>query len=393
MSFGHPMRPAWALDPDVLYLNHGTVGAPPRRALEAQQSIRDEIERQPSEFLLRRLSSIRVGGENDAKPRMRVAAEAVAQFLGARGDDLVFVDNITTAANAVLRSYPFAPGDEILVTNEVYGAVGKTAEFVMRRSGGAVRTTELPREARDPQAFVDAITGALTARTRIAIVEHVAAHSAVILPLPEIARACRARGVAVLADGAHAPGAIALDIPALGVDWYAANLHKWAWSPRSLGILWAPPERQVDLHPTTISWGLDQGFAAEFDWVGTKDPSAALAAPAALAYMEELGVEKVRAWNHALAWEAGNLLADRFGTRLPADEPFVGAMITVPLPAAFGATMEDASRLRDRLLFDHRIELQVQADHGRVAIRVSAQIYNERADVERLADVLTTLAD
>ena len=381
------MRPAWALDPDVLYLNHGTVGAPPRRALEAQQAIRDEIERQPSDFLLRRLSSIRVGVESGETPRMRTAAEAVAQFVGARGDDLVFVDNITTAANAVLRSYPFAPGDEILVTDEVYGAIAKTAEYVLRRTGGAVRTAVLPREARDPQAFVDAITGALTPQTKIAIVEHVAAHSAVVLPLQAIAAACRARGVAVLADGAHAPGAIALDIPALGVDWYAANLHKWAWSPRSLGILWAPPERQVDLHPTTISWGLDQGFAAEFDWVGTKDPSAALA------YMEELGLEKVRSWNHALAWEAGNLLADRFGTRLPADEPFVGAMITVPLPAAFGTSMDDASRLRDRLLFDHRIELQVQADHGGVAIRVSAQIYNERADVERLAAVLATLAD
>jgi len=393
VSFGHPMRPAWALDPDVLYLNHGTVGAPPRRALEAQQRIRDEIERQPSDFMLRRLSSTRVGIGSGEKPRMRVAAEEVAKFFGARGDDLVFVDNITSAANAVLRSYPFAPGDEILVTDEVYGAVAKTAEYVLRRTGGTVRTIGLPREARDPQAFVDAIAGALTPRTRIAIVEHIAAESAVVLPLKAIARACRDRGVAVLADGAHAPGAIALDIPALGVDWYAANLHKWAWSPRSLGILWAPPERQVDLHPTTISWGLDQGFSAEFDWVGTKDPSAALAAPAALAYMEELGVEKVRSWNHALAWEAGNFLAERFGTLLPADEPFVGSMVSVPLPAAFGTTMDDASRLRDRLLFDHRIELQVGASHGAVAIRVSAQIYNERADVERLAAVLSTLAD
>jgi isopenicillin-N epimerase len=387
------MRSAWALDPEVLYLNHGTVGAPPRRVLEAQQKIRDEIELQPSDFMLRRLSSIRVGVETGEKPRMRAAAEPVAKFLGARGDDLVFVDNITTAANAVLRSYPFAPGDEILTTDEVYGAIYKTAEFVMRGSGGAVRTVELPREARDPQAFVDAIAGALTPRTRIAIVEHIAAETAIVLPLAAIAQACRARGVAVLADGAHVPGAIALDIPALGVDWYAANLHKWAWSPRGLGILWASPERQVGLHPTTISWGLDQGFAAEFDWVGTKDPSAALAAPAALAYMAELGVEKVRTWNHALAWEAGNFLAERFGTTLPADEPFIGTMVTVPLPQAFGSTMDDASRLRDRLLFEHRIELQVYAAHGSVRIRVSAQIYNERADIERLAAVLATLAD
>ena len=150
-AFGHPMRAAWALDPNVLYLNHGTVGAPPRRSLEAQQKIRDEIERQPSDFMLRRLSSIRVGGPNDEKPRMRQAADKVAPFLGAQGDDLVFTDNITSAANAVLRSFAFAPGDEILITNEVYGAIGNTAEYVLRQVGGAVRTAELPREARDPQ--------------------------------------------------------------------------------------------------------------------------------------------------------------------------------------------------------------------------------------------------
>ena len=392
-SFGHPMRAAWALDPNVLYLNHGTVGAPPRRSLEAQQRIREEIERQPSDFLLRRLSSTRVGVETDEKPRMRQAADKVAPFLGAQGDDLVFVDNITTGANAVLRSFPFASGDEILITDEVYGAIGKTADFVLRRVGGTVRTANLPREAREPQAYVDAIGGAVTPRTRIAIVEHVAAHSAVVLPVKAIVAHLKAKGVAVLVDGAHAPGAIAVDIPSYGADWYAANLHKWAWSPRSLGILWATKARQVDLHPTTISWGLDQGFTAEFDWVGTKDPSAALAAPHAIAYMEELGIERVRAWNHGLAWAAGLHLSERFGTKLAADEPFVGTMVTVALPAAFGSTMDEASALRDRLLFEHGIELQVFAAHGGIHIRVSAQIYNERSDVERLADVLASLAD
>jgi isopenicillin-N epimerase len=346
------MRSEWALDPDVLYLNHGTVGAPPRRVLEAQQKIRDEIERQPSEFLLRRLSNIVVGEPRAERPRMRVAADAVAKFLGARGDDLVFVDNITSGVNAVLRSLTFAPGDEVLITDQVYGAVAKTAEYVTRRAGAAVRTVELPARARDPQEFVDTIAGALTARTRVAIVEHVAAETALLLPLRAIAAACRARGVAVLADGAHAPGAIAFAIPELGVDWYAANLHKWAWSPRSLGILWAPPERQVDLHPPVISWGLDQGFTVEFDWVGTRDPSAALAAPAGLAFMEELGVDAVRAYDHALAWKAARFLSERFGTELAMDESWVGTMAVVALPERFGTTMDDANRLRDRLLFE-----------------------------------------
>jgi isopenicillin-N epimerase len=226
----------------------------------------------------------------------------------------------------------------------------------------------------------------------VAILDHIAAESALVLPLAAIAARCHAAGVPVLADGAHAPGAIALDIPALGVDWYTANLHKWAWSPRSCGILWAGPARQVDLHPPVISWGLDQGFAAEFDWVGTRDPSAALAAPAALAFMEELGVGAVRSYNHALAWDAGRSLAARWGTELPGDEPWIGTMVSVPLPQNLGSTSEDATRLRDRLLFEDHIEIQVHAAHGRLHARISAQIYVEPSDIERLASALEAAA-
>ncbi|MEP7027057.1 MAG: aminotransferase class V-fold PLP-dependent enzyme [Candidatus Eisenbacteria bacterium] len=387
-AFGHAMRAEWALDPDILYLNHGTVGAPPRRVLQAQQAIRDEIERQPSRFLLRELSSISVGVKPPDVPRMRAAANAVAAFLGARGEDLVFVDNVTSGVNAVLRSLEFLPDDEIVVTSDAYGAVVKTARYVARRAGAHVRVAELPDAAADPQEFVEAIAAALTPRTRVAIIEHVAAESALVLPLAALAARCQAAGVMVLADGAHAPGAIPVDLPALGVDWYAANLHKWAWSPRSCGILWAPPERQADLHPPVISWGLDQGFADEFDWTGTRDPSAALAAPVGIAFMQELGVDAVRAYNHALAWDGANRLAARWGTSLARTEPWIGTMATIPLPTAAGETPEDALRLRDRLLFEDHIEAPIHAHRGRLQVRISAQIYNETSDLDRLAEAV-----
>src|SRR5213592_4656924 len=126
--FGHSMREHWALDPNITYLNHGTVGAPPRRVLEAQQKLRDEIERQPSRFLLRELAPVGVG-KPPVRPRLRAAADEVASFLGAQGKDLVFVDNATSGINAVLRSFDFREGDEILLLDQTYGAVRKAAEY------------------------------------------------------------------------------------------------------------------------------------------------------------------------------------------------------------------------------------------------------------------------
>ena len=231
-TFGRPMLTEWMLDPASVYLNHGTVGATPRRVIDAQRRLVDEMERHPSRFMLREVSAH--AGHTATQPsRMRSAATTVASFVGARGDDLVFVDNATSGVNAVLRSLELRAGDEILLTDHTYGAVAYTARFVARACGAVVRTVSLPYPAFEPGKLLQAVDAAITPRTRIAVLDHITSESALLLPLAELAELCHRRGVAVLADGAHAPGAIALDVPALGVDWYAANLHKWAWTPRS----------------------------------------------------------------------------------------------------------------------------------------------------------------
>jgi isopenicillin-N epimerase len=384
--FGRHRLPEWPLDTDVTYLNHGTVGVTPRQVLAAQREIREAIERQPSRFLLRELTSIVVGEPRGVRPRLREAAEAVAAFIGARGDDVVFVDNATTGANAVLRSFAWAEGDELLVGDLSYGGITRAAMFTAREHRLHLRTVETPYPVRSPEDLVEAYLAAVTPRTRLAIVDHITSESALVMPLAEVAAALKARGVAVLADGAHAPGSIPLDVPALGVDWYTANLHKWAWTPRNSGFLWAAPARQRDLHPPVISWGLDQGFTAEFDMPGTRDPSAYLAAPAALALMRAEGIEAVQGYNHALAWQGARLLADRWGVALTTPEVLIGTMATVPLPPSLGATREHAARLRDALLDGDQIEVQVHSFKERLYVRISAQIYNEMADIERLAD-------
>jgi isopenicillin-N epimerase len=390
-AFGRSLLRHWCLDPEITYLNHGTVGAPPRRVLEAQAALRQEMERQPARFMLRELTQ-QVGVPRPGPGRLRRAAAEVARFVGAAADDFAFVDNATTGANAVLRSLELGAGDEIVVTDMGYGGVVRAAEFVARRAGARLVTVAMPWPGAAAAAFADAIEAALTPRSRLLVVDHIAAESALVLPLEEIARRCRRRGVLVLADGAHAPGQIALDVPALGVDWYAANLHKWAQAPRSSGFLWCRAELRNATHPVVISWGLDRGFAAEFDWVGTRDPTPFLAAPEGLAFLRELGWQDVLAYNHGLALAAGAFLAREWGTRFDTPEAMVGAMVTVPLPAALGSRPASAERIRDALLFEHRIEVQVHAWRETLWVRVSAQVYNEMADTERLASAVASLA-
>ena len=146
VTFGRGMLQHWTLDPASTYLNHGTVGVAPRRVLHRQQALRDEMERHPSRFMLRELN-----GEQPAPwrsvSRLREAIVPVAQFVGARPDDLVFVSNVTTGINAVLGSVPLASGDEVVITDLAYGAVTLAANARLRacrRHACARHTSSIP---------------------------------------------------------------------------------------------------------------------------------------------------------------------------------------------------------------------------------------------------------
>ena len=391
-TFGRSLLAHWWLDPAITYLNHGTVGATPRVVLETQHEWQRRIEAQPASFLFREWMRVTPDEPGAPRPLIRRTADAVGQFLGARGDDLVFIDNATAGVNAVLRSIPFQAGDEIVVLDQAYGAVVKAAEFVARGAGAKVVTvaTSWPVQDDAAMALADALERALTPRTRLAIVDHVVSQNALTLPVAEMVARCRARGVPVLVDGAHAPGALALDIASLQADWYVGNLHKWAFAPRGCGFVWVAPARRDALHPPVISWGLDVGLTQEFDWTGTRDPSGILSAPAGIAFMRDfLGVEAMRSWNHDLVWRIAHRLAARWGQPFTTPESMVGCMAAVALPERIQALGEAAGQpLKDWLLHERRIEAQPLAIHGRLWMRLAAQVYNDEADFERLADAV-----
>ena len=379
--FGRGMRDLWPLEADAIYLNHGTVGVTPNEVLAAQWAIKQRIEAHPARFMLR-----------DLKPELRAAADRVAETLGGRGEDYVFTDNATTGINAVLRSTELEPGDEVLVTDHTYGAVANAARYACEKAGASLVTARIPFPISDNAAAIDAIESALSERTRLAILDHVTSETGIVLPLGRLVTICQGAGARVLVDGAHAPGTLDLDIPGCGADWYAANLHKWLFAPRGCGILWAAERVQNNLHPAVISWRLGEGFTAEFDWTGTRDPSPFLSLPAAVDFLASFGAEDVRAYNHDLAVDAAAMLAERFNGPQGAPAAMTSAMALAPLPNALGASREEAEALRNHLLYTHNIEVPVIAWSGRLWARLAAQVYCQMSDFEALADAVESRA-
>lgn len=385
MTYGRSLLPLWPLDPAAIYLNHGTVGVTPHRVLEAQRQWRDRIERHPSRFMLRELWSFS-GASGDTPTLMRSAAAEVAAFVGARAADLVFVDNTSAGVSAVVRSMPLKPGNEILITDHAYGGIVTAVRHAARQAGATVRVVEMPYPAFNEADCLARIEAALSPNTRLLIVDHIAAESAVVFPVQAIVAAARRKGVAVLVDGAHVPGQMALNVSQIGADFYIANLHKWAMAPRSSAFMVVAPAHQGWVHPPVISWGYETGFTQEFDWVGTRDATPWLCAVDGIRFLrDDLGGTAAYARNHALAWHAAQTLTTRWETPLEIAESAVASMVSVMTPERCGTTKPDAQRLRDRLLFEHNIEVQAHARAGRVWVRVCAQAYNDEADVEALA--------
>ena len=380
MGFGTGVREAFALQPGIDFLNNGSFGATPRIVRDAQRRWQDALERQPVSFFVDTLD-----GALDA------ALSRLAPLVGASPTDLVFVDNATTGIQAFLSSARWGPGDRVAVTSHGYGAVRQALRHARDRVGVEIVEIPIPFPISGPGAVVDAIRAGWVDGTRALIVDAVTSPTGLVLPVADIAAFAAARGATVVVDGAHAPLHLPVDLASLGavgVAGWVGNLHKWAFAPKGAALLWCPPERQSALHPAVISHGYGAGFRAEFHWLGTRDPSAWLAAPDGLAFAEALGVARIRAWNADLREEAAERLAARWGTARPAPPAMLGAMCTLALPFHADGTPEVAVSLRRALWERHRIEVPIIPFGGRCWVRISAQVFNTRDDYQRLAEVV-----
>jgi len=377
------MRDLFLLDPDLVFLNHGSYGACPKEVFETQQRWQLEMERNPVQFLGRRSAQL-----------LWESRAALGAALGASGEHLVYVPNATTGVNVVARSFPLNAGDEVLTTDLEYGACDAAWQHECARSGAHYRRVVIPLPY-ERERVVERVMAAVTPRTKLIYFSHITSTTALILPAAELCRAARERGIATLIDGAHAPGQIALDIDAVGADFYVGNCHKWLCAPKGAGFLHARPEHHALLEPTVISWGYATGtgghsgfdaylgkslFERRMQWQGTRDIAAWLSVPAAIDFQARHDWPAVRARCHALALEALDALTQRHGLEPIAQDDDWAQMVTIPVPK------QDPDALRRRLFDESGIEIPVTSHAGRVFVRISVQGYTTPQEVARLVD-------
>jgi isopenicillin-N epimerase len=387
----------WRLDPAITFLNHGSFGSCPAPVLEAQAAWREEMEARPIQFLWRDLES-----------RLDAVRLELGAFLHADPEGLAFVPNATTGVNTVLASLRFSPGDELLTTNHEYNATINAMRFTAARDGAAAVIAEVPFPIDDPAQVVERVLGAVTPRTRIALLSHVTSPTGIVFPIGEVVRELEARGIATIVDAAHAPGMVPVDVDALGASYWTGNAHKWLCAPKGSAVLHVRDDKRAEIHPLVISHGMNERrtertrFRAEFDWIGTIDPSPYLCIPAALRFCESLmpgGWPELMDANRALTQRGRHLLCERLDTTPAAPDSMIGSLAAVAIPLPLDD--DEIERFQGRVAEQDRIEVPIYGwpvpsarEGGRGGrphsawVRISMQRYNELDDVERLAGAL-----
>ena len=381
----------WSLDPDVLHLNHGSFGACPNRILEQQTQLRQQMEYNTLRFF-----------EQDLPDLLETAREALGIFLGAPASDLVFVDNATMGVTTVLSNLNLIAGDRVLITDHGYNACSNAARFFAERTGAEVDLINLPFPGSDSNEVIERILKGCTSRTRILLIDHITSPTALIMPLEDIVPAVQQRGIQVLVDGAHAPGMLPLRLAELGADYYTGNCHKWMCAPKGTAFLYVRSEHQSNLHPLTISHGMNRPvgestrFRLEFDWIGTRDLTGFLTLPALIDYMDGISNEGwagIMVRNRALAVEARDLICQELGLELPCPVDMIGSLATICLPGSVETTFTDyhvIDPLKQILRRQYGIEVSLSAwpsPAGRY-LRISTQLYNALSQYRQLTEAL-----
>ena len=260
------------------------------------------------------------------------------------------------------------------------------------RTRGSTRgVAQLPFPLQDDEQLIAAVLGCVSARTRLALIDHVTSPTALVMPLARLVGALEARGIDTLVDGAHAPGMVPLALSRLGAAYYTGNAHKWLCAPKGAAFLHVRRDRQAGLHPTVISHGYRRGFQAQFDWAGTADPTAWLCIPESIRYRGRAAARRL-ARSDAGQSRAGvaractPARASRRRAALSRYDDRRDGIPTVarrrPAPSRPGSTAPACKPGFARAAW------RLAASAPRPVLRLSAQLYNVMEHFEQLAQLL-----
>jgi isopenicillin-N epimerase len=380
----------WNLNPETVFLNHGSFGACPSSVLEYQNKLRIELESDPVHFF-----------DITSKKLWAEAIKNFSKFINADKEGLIFVPNATSGVNTILRSLDLNLGDEILVLDHAYQACWNTVDFVTERSGAKTVIVPLPYPIESPEEVTQTILNYVTEKTKLALIDTVTSPTGIRLPFEQIVNELQSKDIDVLLDAAHGPGIVPLDLQKLKPAYATGNAHKWLCTPKGSAFLHVREDKRGQIRPLSISHGAsvdgtkNERIRLEFDWTGTQDITPWLCIPKSIKYVGSLvdgGWEEIMEHNRNLALEARNIILEVLKTPKICPDSMIVGLSAVALPGEGVATKSvlEPDPLHTLLFEKYNIQVPVFSwpHHNRRYLRIASYLYNSLEEYRFLAEIL-----
>jgi isopenicillin-N epimerase len=362
-------RDEFYLDPDVTFLQGGSVGPSPKPVVDKVTSSIQAFDSDP-------LKHQRIYG-----PIVEEARKKLAAFVGTRPERIAFVQNTTMGLSVPAQGLTFQAGDEILMSDQEYPAVNMCWDYIAQRHGMTVRRVELPLRIESAEQIVDTFRAGFTERTRGFIFGHVYWSTGLATPVKALTALGREHGAWVIVDGAHAVGMVPVALDDWNPHFYATSCHKWLLSAKGTGMLFVSDDAHDHVEPLILGGSTRPNpNASRFDMMGTRDQTPFIGLGEAIDFQNRIGWEHIRAYCQGLAGYLKERIKRIRGVRIltPTDPELSGFLTTFSIEGA------DISKIQQELWNDDHIETAAFHIHDIPVFRISTHFYNSRADIDRL---------
>ncbi|KAJ3930309.1 MAG: pyridoxal phosphate-dependent transferase [Lentinula lateritia] len=413
-TYGKEARSLFMLDEEYTNLNHGSFGSVPLAVHEAGEILSRYIERNPDRYI-----------RQEYNAQIDTARAVVADHIGVERDTCVFVPGVSAGIATVLRNFKWTSQDIIVSTDTIYDTILSIVEEICAGENRPQHSTfalnlplshssildqfRLHLRLLNAQVHAAAGTsaadrGATTAPAGkiVVIIESITSSPGILMPWKEMVKICRAEEAWSVVDAAHSLGQeLDTDLKALDPDFWVSNGAKWGYAKRGCAILYVPFRNQ-DMITSGVLPGLKYAssglsptrFVQEFYWTGLIDPAPPISIVFAIKFRQQIGGEvMIQKYCHELALQGGRRMAEIMNTTVldcrenPGE--LIANMVNVELPLS-STTRKSFKEIyflfSEQLLETYKIYATYFLWKDKWWTRVSAQIYNEIGDFEKLAN-------
>jgi len=377
-AFWREVQQAFTVDRSLVNLNNGGVSPSPEYVQEAMARHLAYSNTAPTYAMWQVL-----------EPQRETVRERLARQFGCAAEEVALTRNASESLQICQLGFDLEGGDEVLTTTQDYPRMITTFRQRERREGIVLKQIAIPIPAEDPAEVVRLFEEHVTPRTRLILMSHMINVTGQILPVREVVRMARRRGIPVVVDGAHTFAHFPFTRDDLDCDYYGTSLHKWLFAPHGTGMLYVRRDKIAGLWPMMAAPEKLDDDVRKFEEIGTHPAANFLAIAEALTFHQGLGPERKAARLVYLRDRWARRALERDNVRLHTSlEPGLACGIATVEIAGI-----DAVELAKHLWQRHRM-IVVGIRHPEFqGIRVSPSVYTTIEEIDRFADVLDSIAE